>query len=187
MAIAEGDMLVLCLRLAPELLLGRYTVPAAQDPQSRLAVHEARLFAEARALLAAVRGKHRGALANALLLPRCVPLVEAVGHRMAAEAARDAGVPAPLVRLYELGAQGTDLAAYIEYGLTTRQAFAEEEARALDEVYEGLEGYLKQAGVERYATATIVSQERWDKYVESLDVYRGSSEWTPFADAKARL
>ncbi|EKM52307.1 uncharacterized protein PHACADRAFT_164229 [Phanerochaete carnosa HHB-10118-sp] len=186
-AISEGDVLVLCLRLAPELLLGRYTVPPSQDKNSRLAIHEQRLFDEMKAILVDARGKHRGALANELLLPRCLPLVEAIGHRMAFEAAKDAAVPAPLVRLYELGVVGADLAAYVEYGLTSRRAFAEEEARALSEVYRDLDSYLQASGVERYAVGAIASQKAWDAFVKSLDIYSGNSSYTPFAETRARL
>ncbi|EKM52531.1 uncharacterized protein PHACADRAFT_198586 [Phanerochaete carnosa HHB-10118-sp] len=131
-AIAEGDVLVLGLRLAPELSLA--------------------------AILAAVRGEYRGARANELLLPRCLPFVEAIGHRMEFEAATNAGVSAPLVCLYELGAVGAGLAAYVEA-----------------------------SGVEKYAVGAIVSQEAWDAFVGSLDVYRGSSSYAPFVDIKARL
>ena len=81
--------------LAPELLLGRYAVSPPQDKTSRLAIHEQKLGDEMKGILASARDGHRGELANQLLLPRSLPYVEAIGHRMAWEAAKDAGVASP--------------------------------------------------------------------------------------------
>ncbi|KAI0634238.1 acyl-CoA oxidase [Trametes polyzona] len=181
-AIAEGDVLALSLRLAPELLLERYSVPPSDDPTSRLAIHEQKLGAELKAIIAAAStkgpGGHRSELANALLLPRCLPYVEAIGHRMAHEAAVAAGVPAPLRALYAAGVVGADLAGYVEHGLVaSRRAYAEEEARAVDAVYGHLAEYLDLSGAEPYARAACVSQEAWDAYVRTLDVYAGDAEY----------
>ncbi|KAI0372497.1 acyl-CoA oxidase [Pilatotrama ljubarskyi] len=191
-AIAEGDVLALCLRLAPELLLGRYSVYPSQDTNSRLAIHEEKLSEELKGILkvASARGGHRGDLANQLLLPRSLPYVEAIGHRMAWEAARDAGVPAELLRLYEAGVVGADLASYVEFGLTTRRAHAEEEAAAVSAVYARLGEFLEMTGAKPYARAACVSQEAWDAYVETLPVYGGSAsyDWrTGTSSPKARL
>ncbi|KAI0827408.1 acyl-CoA oxidase [Trametes gibbosa] len=193
-AIAEGDVLALSLRLAPELLLGRYDVPTSQNPTSRLAVHEQKLGAELKGIITAAaaqnKGGHRSELANQLLLPRCLPYVEAIGHRMAYEAASDAGVAAPLLRLYEAGAVGVDLAAYIELRLVpSRAKWAEEEAAAVSAVYARLQEFLDSSGAEPYARAACVSEEAWNAYVETLPVYGGSVEydWSRGPQMKARL
>ncbi|KAL1948493.1 hypothetical protein VTO73DRAFT_12568 [Trametes versicolor] len=194
-AIAEGDVLALCLRLAPELLLGRYSIPASENPSSRLAVHEEKLGVELKAIIAAASAHdgngHRSELANQLLLPRCLPYVEAIGHRMAFEAATAAAVPTPLLHLYEAGVVGVDLATYVEFGLVaSRRKWAEEEAAAVSEVYERLEEFLEATGAAPYARAPCVSQEAWDAYVETLPVYSGSVEYDwrqGGGEVKARL
>ncbi|KAI0735596.1 acyl-CoA oxidase [Earliella scabrosa] len=179
-AIAEGDVLALCIRLAPELLLGRYRIPTSQHPTSRLALHERRLTDELQAIIASasVNGGHRGPDVSRLLLPRCMPYIEAIGHRMAYEAATDAGVALPLLRLYEAGVVGVDLAAYLEFGLVpSRRAWAEEEAAALSEVYARLDSFLDATGAAPYARAACVSQEAWDAFVRTLEVYDGSAQY----------
>ncbi|KAF9004124.1 hypothetical protein BDZ89DRAFT_624007 [Hymenopellis radicata] len=70
MAIAEGDVTVLCIRLASELLLGRYTVPAARNSSSPLALHERGIFTEIQDTLKSIGGKYRSEDFNRLLLPR---------------------------------------------------------------------------------------------------------------------
>lgn len=158
------------------------------DPNCRLAVHEKHLWDEMKDILRSTRDKHRSELANQLLLPRCLPLVEAIGHRMAFEAARGAGVPEPLIHLYEVGVVGADLAAYIEYGATSRRAFAVEEAGALNAVLDRLEEYLAAADVAPYCVATIVSERSWDAFVQSLDLWSGEASYDPLPSlTKARL
>ncbi|KAJ6480441.1 acyl-CoA dehydrogenase NM domain-like protein [Mycena sanguinolenta] len=81
-SIAEGDTLVLCIRLAAELLLGKYALPPPIYPDCLAAKHEAGLFEDCRAELAQkIQGKHRSETFNRFILPRCKPLVEAIGLR----------------------------------------------------------------------------------------------------------
>src|SRR5262249_33680576 len=58
-SIAEGDILVLSIRLASELLQGKYTVAPATDPSWLLALHEVGLFTQLRALISSLPGDHR--------------------------------------------------------------------------------------------------------------------------------
>lgn len=92
MTIAEGDVTVICIRLASELLIGRYKLPESRHPNSPLARHERAVFAEMQDILKAINYKHRSEEFNQLLLPRSVALVLAIGQRMAYEAALDAQV-----------------------------------------------------------------------------------------------
>lgn len=110
---------------------------------------------------------------------------------MAYEAATAATVPTPLLRLYEAGVVGVDLATYIEFGLVaSRRRWAKEEAAAVSGVYERLEEFLEATGAAPYARAPCVSQEAWDAYVETLPIYGGGVEydWRRGGDeVKARL
>ncbi|THH00846.1 hypothetical protein EW026_g1719 [Hermanssonia centrifuga] len=49
-AIAEGDILVLSIRLATELILGRYSMPHSDNSRSLLSKHEAGIMAECQSL-----------------------------------------------------------------------------------------------------------------------------------------
>ncbi|KAI0077143.1 acyl-CoA oxidase [Panus rudis PR-1116 ss-1] len=174
-SIAEGDTLVLSIRLASELLLRRYTVPEASYPDSLLARHEQGMLEGLTSILLSTES-HRGKTFNELILPRCLPFVEAIGHRMAWEAALAAGVPTPLVRLYELGAIEVDLAWYVEHGsISGREEFWKVQSDAYNAVLEGMEDYVRRTGVAPYAVAPIVSEKSWDAYVSSLPSYGASS------------
>ncbi|KAI0259308.1 hypothetical protein BC834DRAFT_974354 [Gloeopeniophorella convolvens] len=63
-----GDILVIYIRLASELLLGHYTLPRTAYPENLLAQHEAGLFSQLRSQLAAT-GHHRSAEYNTTILP----------------------------------------------------------------------------------------------------------------------
>jgi len=67
-AIAEGDILVLSIRLATELLLERYEMPASTNPNSLLARHEAGIISKYRDLLHAAP-HHRSQEVNKRVLP----------------------------------------------------------------------------------------------------------------------
>ncbi|KAH7882889.1 acyl-CoA dehydrogenase NM domain-like protein [Phlebopus sp. FC_14] len=185
-SIAEGDVLVLCIRLASELILGRYSLPPASHPESPLTRHEAGLLEECRVMLSEMGGNHRSPEFNNLVLPRCLPLVEAIGFRMAWEAALAHKVPPALIKLYETGAIGSDLAWYIEHTDISRDAFARGEAAALSEVLEGLDGFLDAAEVESSAVAAMLSDESWKRLVSSLPLYEGKAAFNPFQPILAK-
>ncbi|KAJ7497718.1 acyl-CoA dehydrogenase NM domain-like protein [Mycena latifolia] len=168
MTIAEGDVTVICIRLASELLLGRYTLPKPRYPISPLAQHEQAVFAEMRDLLKGIENKHRSEEFNRLLLPRSVALVVAIGQRMAYEAAVDAHVDPVLVALYQASAVTQDIAWYVESGTTSRKEAMATEDIALTECFARLDALLKQIDWEPYVHAPILSQSSWDKYVNNL-------------------
>ncbi|KAJ0126998.1 Uncharacterized protein HZ326_29899 [Fusarium oxysporum f. sp. albedinis] len=84
-SIAEGNTLVLCIRLVSELLGGKLQLPSCQNALALLAQQEYQLMAEIRSGLTEIGGygKHRTEAFNQHILPFCRPLVEAIGHRMA--------------------------------------------------------------------------------------------------------
>ena len=127
---------------------------------------------------------HRGDFFNRMLLPRSLPLVEAIGHRMAFEAAICAGVPEPLVRLYEIGAVGVDLPWYVERGLITRNAYLKREDVALSDVYSHLQEYLGAMKIAPYAKAAIISDEAWQKFADSLPVHQGGAVYNPYSNTQ---
>lgn len=191
--------------LASELLLGRYALPKPRYPHCLLAQHEAGLFAECHALLASIGvsssssssnsnsgvgaggESHRGDAFNRLILPQARPLVEAIGHRMAYEAALDAGVDAPLLALYEAGVVRLDGAWYAEHITLPPDASGKAvklghlaqitmEERAATAAAPFIERYLSQTGAEAYASATpILSREGWGAFMGGLELCEGDA------------
>lgn len=190
--IAEGDMLVLSIRkvlhclvptlvldlfpgLASELLLGRYEINTPKYPETPLARHERGIFEEMRSISHKLAHKHRGEEFNRSLLPRCMALVEAMGHRMAYEAAVDAGVDSSLLRVYEAGAILLDLSWYTENWVFTRQQAYEREEIALTEAFAKLDTILDATGAKDYAFAAIASEPAWKNFVAQLPVLTGDA------------
>ena len=174
-ALTEGDVLALSIRLASELLIGRYEMPPPADPSSFLARHEAGLFDEARAVVLSIGEGQRCEAFNRLVLPLCQPLVEAIGHRMAYEAAVDAHVDSDLIGLFVAGALKYDASWYVEHLGITRRQIAEMEDRALSATFPRFENILEQTGARVYCTAPIVSDASWAGFVEKLPTYDGDT------------
>ncbi|KAJ7466237.1 acyl-CoA oxidase [Mycena galericulata] len=167
MTIAEGDVTVICIRLASELLLGRYSLPESRHPSSPLALHEKAVLAEMKELLKGMNNTHRSEEFNRLILPRSVSLVVAIGHRMAHEAAVDAGVDPLLIDLYRTGAVYQDLAWYVERGIYSRMDAMASEDVALTQAFRNLDKFVD-TGCEPYIHAPIISASAWDNYVAQL-------------------
>ncbi|OBZ66991.1 Acyl-coenzyme A oxidase 2, peroxisomal [Grifola frondosa] len=174
-AIAEGDILGLSIRLVTEILIGRYEMPPSINPTSLLARHEAGLFKELRETIASVP-HHRSSEVNRLILPHSQAMVEAMGHRMAYDAAVAAGVRPCLIDLYVANAVKLDPAWYAENAHLGRRAQADMETKAMDEVLPLLGTLVREMDVIPYITAPIVSDELWSAFVGSLQVFKGNGK-----------
>lgn len=156
------------------MLQGRYKVPPPQNSNSLLARHEKSLFEDNHAVLASCT-HHRSDEVNRLILPQCQPIIEAMGHRMAYDAAIAAGVSQNLIDLYEVSCMKLDAAWYSEEAGIGRRALADMESNALDAVLPQLGRLVGQMNVEPWVSSKIVSDERWDAFVEGLEVFEGQS------------
>ena len=163
---------MLISELATELLQRRYAIPAPTNPDSLLARHEAGLMAENRAVLAACT-HHRSDDVNRLILPNCQPLIEAIGHRLAYDAAITAGVQPCLIDLYVASVVKRDAGWYSENTDFGRGALVKMEAAALDAILPQLGTLVDEMGVRPWITSKIVSDERWSTFVEELEVLEG--------------
>ncbi|KAL2844255.1 acyl-CoA dehydrogenase NM domain-like protein [Aspergillus pseudodeflectus] len=172
-SISEGDVLTICIRLASELLLGRYELPPARNPERPLAKHERAVFDESRALLKNMRAGHRSEEFNRTLLPRCQFLVESAGQRMAYEAALSADVPSTLLAIYEAGVIRGDSAWYVEKGGLSREMQFARELGALDSAAPMLEQLLDGLGVAEYCTAPVLSDGSMESFHGKLRGYTG--------------
>ena len=157
------------------MLQDRYKVPAAQDPQSLLARHEAGVFEENRAVLAS-SAHPRSNEVNKLILPQCQAIIEAIGHRMAYDAAVAAGVQQPLIDLYVASCMKLDATWYIENAGLTRKSLTDMESKALDAVLPRLGALIKAMGVEPWITSKIISDERWNDFVADCQVFDDQTE-----------
>ena len=160
--------------LVNELLIGRYTMPPPADPNSLLARHEAGLFADLHAIIKDVP-HHRSAEVNRLILPHCQPMMEAIGHRMAYDAAVAQGVRRELVDLYVASVVRLDPAWYAEHAGLGRAAQHALETRAMDAVLPMLGELVKEMDVFAYVTAPIVEDARWGAFVDSLKTFEGNA------------
>ncbi|KAJ7506874.1 hypothetical protein B0H11DRAFT_2169898 [Mycena galericulata] len=174
-SIAEGDILALCIRLASELLIGRYSLPGTTNPSSLLARHEAGLFAEAHAALRSLGSSHRSEGFNRLVLPLAQPMVEAIGHRMAYDAAVERGINNDALDLYEAGVVKHDASWYVEFAGLSRVSIREMEDRAIDKLLPRLGELLDWTGVEPYCVAPIVSDAAADRFYARLRLYAGEA------------
>lgn len=166
--------------LATELLLGRYSMPVAVDPTSLLSRHEIGLLHECKAIVRE-NGGHRSPIYASHVLPRCQAIVEAIGHRMAYEAAVAAGVPQCLIDLYVYDVLKLDLGWYIEQGLVNRTTLVNLENVADNMAQLHIADWVDEMDVAEYVTAPIVSNFRWDLFFDGLEHYEANSFQT---DAK---
>ncbi|TFY70717.1 hypothetical protein EVG20_g2294 [Dentipellis fragilis] len=177
-AIAEGDLLAISIRFAMDLLLGRIKAPATPYPDSVLYKHEQSLIAHLTKVLSQARN-HRDARTEAILLPQCPTLIEAIGHRLAYDAAMQAGMDKDVVELYVASVMPYDAGWYSEnLGIPCWEQKMQllGAAKAL---YPQLEALLELLKVKSYATAPIVSDQAWEGYVESLDTFGNPQPCSP--------
>ncbi|PLB46467.1 acyl-CoA dehydrogenase NM domain-like protein [Aspergillus steynii IBT 23096] len=174
---AEGDIRVLAIRLASELLLGRYQLSPPQNPTSLVAQHEQGLFAEATGYLHSIGGFHRSEKFNRNILPLSLPLVQAIGHRIALEAAQSAGIDSKLLALYESEVIREDSAWYAEQGGLSRKAQIEMEAKAADALLPDLERLVQETGARAYSNAPMASEKVWDEFVAGLEGFFGDASF----------
>nr|GAT43740.1 acyl-CoA dehydrogenase NM domain-like protein [Mycena chlorophos] len=179
-AVAEGDILVLSIRLVTELLLNRY----ALDPtffagfaplDSPLAHHAAGLLATARAALqGSCKGLHRSEEFSQRILPQCTKIVEAIGMHYAYASAVSAGLDARITRLYLASALKEDQSWYVEHMGMKREDMFAEEVEATRNALPLLDEWMASCGAEKFVKAPIVDRERWVAFVGSLEVFDGS-------------
>ncbi|KAF9443135.1 acyl-CoA dehydrogenase NM domain-like protein [Macrolepiota fuliginosa MF-IS2] len=168
-AIAEGDILVISIRFAMDLLRQRIAVPPYLHPSSLLARYERSLITSLRASLADAVS-YRDQSIDTAVLPLCQPLIEAIGARLAYEAA-SGSIDEDVLDLFVASTIRKDAAWYaLNEGLDTGTQ-ARMEAEAARKLLPRLDMLLDMLEVEPYVVAPIVSDAKWNRYVDSLDTY----------------
>lgn len=184
-SIAEGDLLGLSIRmffrpmiipidpshlgLASELLLHRYELPSTTNPTSLLARHEEGILEEAQKSLRET-SNHRSDAFNRKMLPLSEKIIQSIGHRLAYDAAIDAGLDSRILNLFQYSTVREDEAWYTEVLGMSRQTQFNLEDEALQNAYPLLEKWMDQAAVDHAITSPIVSRERWESFVANLEI-----------------
>ncbi|KAJ7485791.1 acyl-CoA dehydrogenase/oxidase C-terminal [Mycena latifolia] len=166
-AIAEGDILVLSIRLATELLLEKYYMPPSANPRSLLGRHEEGLMTKYRSIIAN-SGGHRSTEFASHVIPHCEDIVRAVGYRMAYDVAVAAEVPQTLIDIFVCGVVKTDLAWYIENQVLSSEELEDMQDSAIQRALPHAEEWVAGMKVEPYAAAPIVSDDAWDAFHTQL-------------------
>ncbi|KIJ34163.1 hypothetical protein M422DRAFT_182429 [Sphaerobolus stellatus SS14] len=169
-AIAEGDVLVISIRFAIDIIRNKVQVPDPAYPDDLLARHEQSVIQELRSVLKN-SSNHRSTQLEALLLPHCRGILEAVGHRCAYEAAIAKGLPRPIIDLFVASLFERDAAWYSENAGLSRWRQKSVLLERATKLYQELPQFLPLLEIENYVTAPIASKERWDKYVSELPTY----------------
>jgi alkylation response protein AidB-like acyl-CoA dehydrogenase len=173
--IAEGDVLTLCIRLFSELLQRHFELPIPEPSESLLAQHAASVLQENHDLFASLKCEHRSDAFNSLILPQSQNVVEAIGHALAYSAAVKAGLPKPILDVYESAIIRQDPAWYSEQAGITRMEQRIREDAAISSFMVHLDEFLDQLDIEKYVSAPIVSDKAWKDYLEGLTTFSGSA------------
>jgi acyl-CoA oxidase len=152
-----------------ELLLGRLEAPPTSNPDSLLYRHEQSLVSHLRAILSA--SGHRNPETEAILLPQCQGLIEAIGHRMAYDAAVEEGLDQHLIDSYVSHVISVDPSWYSEEAGIPRALQKKMELESATASFRHLESLLGRLDVDSYVTAPMVSDERWEAYERSLETH----------------
>lgn len=110
---------------------------------------------------------------NKFILPHCQRIVEAIGHRMAYDAAVSSGVSPDLIDVYVASIVQLDPAWYSENAGLSIQSQEELQAKALDAVLPQVEDLIRAFDVDAYVSAPIVSDKAWNSFVDGLEIFKG--------------
>ncbi|GKT88619.1 acyloxidase [Colletotrichum tofieldiae] len=169
-SVAEGDTLVISIRLASEILTNRYRLPQAADPTLPLALYEKDMFEDAAGKVAVASG------ASGSHSPRCRTMVEAMGQRMAYEAARAQGSVAPQVLdLFEKSCIQEDPSWFVEHGHGTRSRLWDDEEQAYCNLLPLLPSLVERVNARAYITAPLVDETAMKGFIRALPAF-GNSE-----------
>jgi acyl-CoA oxidase len=156
-------------------LQNRFSIPLPDPQQSLLARHASSLLEENRRLFKSFSSNHRSEMFNSLILPQAQLAVEAIGHALAYSNGLKAGLPQPILDVYECAVIRQDPAWYSEQAGITRIDQRLREDVAISSMLPDLPTYLSELHIENYVTAPIVSDDAWKAYLKELPVYTGST------------
>lgn len=115
----------------------------------------------------------------------CRPLVEAIGQRMAYEAAFDSKVvPDEVIRLFESNCvMHYDASWFIQSGGLKRAEIMRNDADAVNGLLPRLNELMSASGAQEHVTAPIVTSEDWAAFEASLTEYGSRAQTIKQVDA----
>jgi hypothetical protein len=146
-------------------------MPEPTHPESLLTKHEEGIMTEYRASLGKIEN-HRSDEFNRKILPFSEKIVHTIGHRLAYDAAVDAGLDSRIVDLFLYSVVHQDEAWYSEVLGISRQSQFDREDAALQAALPHLDSWMQQASVDHVITSPIVTRDRWDQFVSQLEIAR---------------
>ncbi|KAF6810069.1 hypothetical protein CMUS01_13545 [Colletotrichum musicola] len=156
-SIAEGDTQVLCIRLASEILFGKYALPETRDEPASTIRTQRELQCH--------------------ILPRCRTLIEAIGQRMAYEAALQSEDVSPeVLGVFVMSCMQEDPSWFVEHGNRTRTQMRDDEERAYAKLLPMLPELVERTGTKDYITAPVVDEDSLKNCVPSLQTFGGKNE-----------
>ena len=182
-SIAEGDVMVLCIRLASELLQGKYEIPKSENPTSLLARHEQGVFEDLQSHLKDADdgdAKHRSETFAQNVTPRSRELIEAIGQRFAYDSALDLGtVRQELIDVYEAECILQDQAWYVENAGMTSREIRQRYTLALEKARPHMQSIIADFGMaEHFDSTPLVSTEHWNELMHELPSFHSEQEHT---------
>ncbi|KAH7183859.1 hypothetical protein BKA60DRAFT_602944 [Fusarium oxysporum] len=174
-SIAEGDTLLLCIHFMSELLGEKLGLPQARNRLSRLAQREDKLMLDMKSRLEMIGGykEHRGPAFDCHILPRCRLLAEAIGNRMAYEAAETSGLSPDVLTLYEGICMYEDLNHLPAMGPQCRPDAQSQSSEPYNNVLAQIRSEsASRSDLDDYVTAPIMSEESWGSFTNSLHAFK---------------
>ncbi|KAH7460964.1 hypothetical protein FOMA001_g19332 [Fusarium oxysporum f. sp. matthiolae] len=174
-SIAEGDTLLLCIHFVSELLGEKLGLPQARNRLSRLAQREDKLMLDMKSRLEMIGGykEHRGPAFDRHILPRCRLLAEAIGNRMAYEAAETSGLSPDVLTLYEGICMCEDLNHLPVMGPQCRADAQSQSSEPYNNVLAQIRSEsASRSDLDDYVTAPIMSEESWESFTNSLHAFK---------------
>ncbi|KAH7079824.1 hypothetical protein FB567DRAFT_552213 [Paraphoma chrysanthemicola] len=175
-SIAEGDVMVLCIRLASELLQGKYTLPPSSTRTSPLARHEQGLMATLGTHLnpnsSSDAPSHRSSLFAQNVTPRAVDLVQAIGHRFAYDSAQDSSISREFVDVWEADCMLHAAGWYIEHAGFTNAELHSRRVAAIERALPYLEGVIRDWGMEKwFGDIPLTSRAAEEEFLRRLPTF----------------
>ena len=159
---------MVCTRLFTEVLLGRRQLPIPLRTDTLLYKRYAAFVSSNKALLSTFAKGPRDQRLVELIFPQSEPAIRALGHSLAYACAVEAGVPQPLLDLFELAAMRTDAYWYAENAGITEEVRIRKEDSAASQALPDLRKYVDQLDIRQWVHSPLISDERWEKWVADV-------------------
>ena len=119
---------------------------------------------------------HRDKPFNDRILPLCRPLIEAIGNRMAFEAAKEMPTNGQVLSLFEMFCMQPHLDWYVSEGLVEYDSFGASFSQTCNALLPSMLQLLSESDIKAYIYAPIVSEKLWEQFVSRMPYYGGSSK-----------